>query len=66
MQSLHDIRRRIRSISSTAQITKAMQTFDDEVKNGQYPGKEHAYHIKDDIKAFNEMFKEFDSLFPKG
>ena len=48
------------------QITKAMQTFDDEVKNGQYPGEEHAYHIKGDIKAFSEMFKEFDPLFAKG
>jgi len=48
------------------QITKAMQTFDDEVKNGQYPGEEHAYHIKGDIMAFEEMFKEFDSLFAKG
>jgi hypothetical protein len=43
-----------------------MQTFDDEVKNGQYPGEEHAYHIKGDIMAFEEMFKEFDSLFAKG
>jgi 3-methyl-2-oxobutanoate hydroxymethyltransferase len=47
------------------QITKAMQTFDDEVKSGKYPAEEHAYRLKGDIKPFEEMFKEFDGLFPK-
>jgi 3-methyl-2-oxobutanoate hydroxymethyltransferase len=48
------------------QIAKAMQTFDDEVKSGAYPAEEHAYHIKDDMKDFEEMFREFASSFPKG
>jgi 3-methyl-2-oxobutanoate hydroxymethyltransferase len=47
------------------QITKAMQTFADEVKSGKYPAEEHAYRLKGDIEPFQEMFKEFDGLFPK-
>jgi 3-methyl-2-oxobutanoate hydroxymethyltransferase len=45
------------------QIVEAMQTFDDEVKSRAYPAEEHAYHIKDGIEAFEEMFTEFESSF---
>lgn len=47
------------------QITKAMQTFDDEVKSGKYPAEEHAYRLKGDFGPFEEMFREFDGMFPK-
>ncbi len=54
-----------RYLNLADQITKAMQTFDDEVKSGVYPAEEHAYHIKGEMKDFEELFREFESLFPK-
>jgi 3-methyl-2-oxobutanoate hydroxymethyltransferase len=42
------------------QIVGAFQSFDADVKSGQYPTEEHAYHIKDDIAEFEKVFKEFE------
>jgi 3-methyl-2-oxobutanoate hydroxymethyltransferase len=49
-----------RYLNLAGQVVNAFQTFDNEVKNGQYPSEEHAYHIKGEMSEFEEMFKEFD------
>ncbi len=40
-------------------ITDGFKAYNQDIKDGVFPGEEHVYHVIGDIAPFEEMFKEF-------
>jgi 3-methyl-2-oxobutanoate hydroxymethyltransferase len=51
----------VKKYANVAEVmTGAFREYVKDIKELKFPGDEHVYHISEDIKEFEKMFKEFD------
>jgi 3-methyl-2-oxobutanoate hydroxymethyltransferase len=51
----------VKKYANVAEVmTGAFKEYVKDIKELKFPGDEHVYHVSEDIKEFEKMFKEFD------